>query len=101
MRILLLPVLTLSMFALGGCGSYRVLAEAKSGGTIALKGSEDAAREKAESYMRGHCPAGYEIVEEGDAAISVTDATDREWRIAYVCTSKLEKSDRRTALRAF
>lgn len=90
------PVFLLASFVLGGCGSYRVLSEAKSGGTLALEGSHESARSKAEGHMRGHCPAGYEVVEEGDA-VSPTE-TAREWRIAYVCTSV---ADRRTALVAY
>ena len=66
-----------------GCGSIRVVSEAKSGGTIVLQGSQGAARAKAEEYMRKQCPGGYEVVEEGDTAGDSDDS--REWRIAYRC----------------
>jgi uncharacterized protein YceK len=82
-------------FVLGGCGSYRVLSESKVGGTVALEGSHDGARAKAEQYMRTQCPAGYEIVEEGDAA-SPSEEHSREWRVAYACAGA-----RRTALVGF
>jgi len=66
-----------------GCGSIRVVSEARSGGTIVLDGAHGASRAKAEKYMRQQCPAGYEVVEEGD---TVGDSDDtREWRIAYRC----------------
>lgn len=68
---------------LAGCGSVRVLSEAQTGGTLALHGAHDAAREKAERYMRERCPDGFEVIEEGDAAGDSDDA--REWRIAYRC----------------
>ncbi|MBX3211122.1 MAG: hypothetical protein KF850_03750 [Labilithrix sp.] len=76
--------LALVALFMGGCGSYRVLSEAKSGGTVALEGAHDGARSKAERYMRAQCPGGFEIVEEGDAIGS--DGASREWRISYVCT---------------
>ncbi|MBX3197813.1 MAG: hypothetical protein KF850_30760 [Labilithrix sp.] len=82
----------LTLFA-AGCGSYRVLSEAKTGGTVALEGAHDRARSKAESYMRAQCPGGFEIVEEGDAIAS--DGASREWRISYVCAGA---SAPRTAL---
>ena len=79
---LLLGALLL-VLTMAGCGSIRVVSEAKSGGTIVLQGAQNAARAKAEEYMRKQCPAGYEVVEEGD---SVGDSDDsREWRIAYRC----------------
>ena len=76
-------LLGLLLSVVTGCGSIRVVSEAKSGGTLALRGAHDPAREKAERYMREHCPSGYEVVEEGDAAGDSDDA--REWRIAYRC----------------
>ncbi len=90
-------VLAVASLVLGGCGSYRVLAEAKSGGTIALEGSHDSARAKAEGYLRTHCPGGYEVVEEGDA-VSAAEGGLREWRIAYAC---LHQSEKRIALVAY
>ena len=76
-------LLGMLLVVLTGCGSIRVVSEAKSGGTIVLEGSHGSARPKAEEYMRKQCPTGYEVVEEGD---TVGDSDDsREWRIAYRC----------------
>jgi hypothetical protein len=69
---------------LSGCGSYRVLSEAKTGGTVALEGAHGSARSKAEQYMRAQCPDGYEIKEEGD--VFSEGGALHEWRITYVCT---------------
>ena len=79
-----------------GCGSYRVLSEAKTGGTVALEGAHESARSKAEEYMRSQCPDGYEIKEEGDAFAE--GGALREWRITYMC---LGGSAPRTAMIAF
>jgi hypothetical protein len=84
------------IFVVTGCGSFRVVREAHGGGTVALQGSHDAAREKAERYMRDQCgPNGFEVVEEGDTA---TVGEQREWRLSYVCAGT---SAPRTALVAF
>ena len=82
MKTLLLIVSLLVLVS--GCGSFRVLSEAKAGGTVALEGAHGSARSKAEEYMRSQCPDGYEIKEEGDA-FSENGAL-HEWRITYVCT---------------
>ena len=91
-----------ALATLSGCSGIRVVQRTQTGGTVALQGAEDGAREKADEYMRGQCPAGYEVVEEGEAVVgSVTNArsnptiigpvttartTDtREWRITYKC----------------
>ena len=81
LKLLLVTVL---LVLATGCGSIRVVSEAKSGGTIVLTGAQSAARSKAEEYMRKQCPGGYEVVEEGDTAGDSDDT--REWRIAYRCT---------------
>lgn len=78
-----LPVLLAVLCLLPGCGSISVIREAKTGGTLALHGPHDAAHEKAERYMRAHCPNGFEVIEEGDTAGDSDDT--REWRIAYRC----------------
>ena len=91
-----------------GCSSIRVVQRTPNGGTVALHGPEDGAREKADEYMRAQCSmsgfAGYEIVEEGEAVVGsettsrtqmetigpVTTARTsdtREWRIAYRCAT--------------
>jgi hypothetical protein len=72
-----------ALLLVSGCGSIRVISEAKSGGTLVLEGSHDRAHEKAEEYMRKQCPNGYEVVEEGDTAGDTDE--DRQWRIAYRC----------------
>jgi hypothetical protein len=69
-------------FLTGCAGSIHVVEDAKSGGTVALHGPEDAAREKAEQHMKTRCPGGYEIVEQGEAS---TEDGSREWRITYAC----------------
>jgi hypothetical protein len=79
----LLAFMLLLATALAGCGSIRVVSEAKTGGTIVLTGAQGAARSKAEDYMRKQCPGGYEVVEEGDTVGDTDDS--REWRIAYRC----------------
>jgi hypothetical protein len=77
-----LPVFALVALLAGCAGSIHVVEDAKSGGTVALHGSEDGAREKAEQHMKTRCPGGYEIVEQGEAS---TDDGNREWRITYAC----------------
>lgn len=72
-----------ALVAMTGCGSVRVVQEAKTGGTLALEGAHEAARSKAEDHMRTQCPRGWQIVEEGEALN--TDGTTREWRITYAC----------------
>lgn len=92
-----------------GCvhGNYRVVKTVPSAGEVALEGPQQEAREKAEGYMAGRCPSGYDITEEGEAVIgqnsssqtrqgstfvvipttnTTTTTTDkREWRIKYQC----------------
>lgn len=78
-----ITITILILLTLTGCGSFRVVREARGGGgTVALQGAHDAARAKAERYMREQCPNGFEVVEEGDAA---TVGEQREWRLSYVC----------------
>lgn len=91
-----------ALATLSGCSGIRVVQKTQTGGTVALQGAEGGAREKADEYMRSQCPAGYEVVEEGEAVVgSITSAqtnrtiigpvttartTDtREWRITYKC----------------
>lgn len=98
-----------------GCSGIRVVQRTPVGGEVALVGMPEGAREKADVYMREHCPMGYDIVEEHEAVVgqdtttqanSVTgrgrtifgapiaqtntiqssSTTDRrEWRILYQC----------------
>ena len=81
------------LVVVSGCGSVRVLSEAKTGGTVALEGAHGSARSKAEQYMRSQCPDGYEIKEEGD--VFTEGGALHEWRITYVCTGS---SSPRTAM---
>lgn len=84
------------------CSGIRVVQKTKDGGILALQGIQDDAREKADSYMKGQCPKGYEIVEEGEAVVgqdtrmqsnntrygsigSAQSRDVREWRITYKC----------------
>jgi len=87
--------------ALAGCslGNYRVVKTVpQKGGEVALVGVQNEAREKAEGYMRGQCPSGYDIVEEGEAVVGQEQVGSRrgymvrsetndkhEWRIKYQC----------------
>jgi len=100
----------LGTVALLGCapqGNYRVVKKVNTGGELALEGQQEPARAKAEAYMKGQCPAGYDIVEEGEAVVgqvgsaetrpknsfvfgpstaTKTETTDkREWRIKFQC----------------
>ena len=92
--------------ALAGCSTYRVVRVTPHGGEVALVGSPDGAREKAQGYMAAQCPTGFDILEEGEAVIgeestaqttrghmfgvptkTTTESTTekREWRIKYQC----------------
>ena len=76
------PFVALLALVTGCAGSIHVVEDARSGGTVALHGPEDNAREKAEQHMKARCPGGYEIVEQGEAA---DETGSREWRITYAC----------------
>lgn len=76
------PAFALLSLVTGCAGSIHVVEEARTGGTVALHGPEGNAREKAEEHMKVGCPGGFEIVEQGEAAVE--DGT-REWRITYAC----------------
>ena len=71
-----LPVLSLASM-LAACSSYQVVQHTPQGGVVALHGSADEARQKAEQFMRSECPFGYRIVDE--------DESTRELRITYAC----------------
>lgn len=77
-----IPVFALLSLVTGCAGSIHVVEDAKIGGTVALHGPEDNAREKAEQHMKTRCPGGYEIVEQGEAN---GEDGSHEWRITYVC----------------
>lgn len=76
------PFFVLLSLVTGCAGSIHVVEDAKSGGTVALHGPEEKAREKAEEHMKLRCPGGYEVVEQGEATI---EDGSREWRITYAC----------------
>jgi hypothetical protein len=93
--------------AIAGCGSARYVQRTPNGGTIALEGDRNKAMEAATKNMQAHCPGGYQILSEGEAAIgtdtgarsdtqqnkdgSVTQTagqstrTATEWRVTYQC----------------
>ncbi len=73
--LLVLPALA----ALVGCGSYRVVSHTEAGGTVALEGSPEAARAKAEDYIGSQCPFGYEVLPE------MTPSVDKSLLITYRC----------------
>jgi len=77
-----LPVVALLAFVTGCAGSIRVVEDARSGGTVALHGPEEKAREKADEHMKTRCPSGYEVVEQGEAT---SEDGSREWRLTYAC----------------
>jgi hypothetical protein len=101
-------VMFVSLALVACSGTYRVVRKTTSGGEVALVGPQESAREKADEYMRGQCPTGFDVVEEGEAVVGSTttartadggknlfgqptstthaDSTDkREWRIKYQC----------------
>jgi hypothetical protein len=91
------------------CSSIRVVKKMPDGGIVALQGDQGGARQKAEDYMHGQCPGGYDVVEEGEAVVGqestartsktiigpVTSGTSqdvREWRITYKCKGAAQAS---------
>jgi hypothetical protein len=79
------PLFALVALVTGCAGSINVVEDARTGGTVALHGSEDRAREKADEHMKARCPGGFEIVEQGEAT---TEDGSHEWRITYACKGK-------------
>ena len=98
--------LTIAALGLAACGNYRVVRRTPNGGEVALEGDQGKAREKAEEYMRGQCPSGYDVLEEGEAVVgqemtgntheqkvfglpvqttSASTQDKREWRVKYQC----------------
>jgi hypothetical protein len=89
-------------------GNYRVVKTVPNAGEVALVGPQEEAHQKAEGYIAGRCPSGFDILEEGEAVVGQTSSshtraygpgrfaaasehteastTDkREWRIKYQC----------------
>lgn len=79
----------LSCAAAAACSSYQVVQHTPSGGVVALHGSADDARQKAEKFMRSECPFGYRIVDE--------DESTRELRITYACKAPAQTNAQTSA----
>jgi hypothetical protein len=60
------------------CSSIQVVDHTPQGGTVALEGAHDGAREKAEQYMRAQCPFGYRILDETERRILFACKTESE-----------------------
>jgi hypothetical protein len=96
LRFFLAALAATSLFA---CSSARIVRETQTGGTVALRGSRDGAREKAEALMQAKCPRGYTILEQGEVAYgqqatttqwnrntATTQVEDKhEWQIVFQC----------------
>jgi hypothetical protein len=94
-------------FAATGCATIRVVKRTPAGGELALIGARDEAQQKANEYMDRQCPAGYDVLEEGEAVVGQNMSTTsrptrglfgdkqvqsnsvsedkREWRVKYQC----------------
>lgn len=84
------------------CSSARIVHDTRSGGTVALRGPRDSAREKADVLMQEKCPRGFAIVEQGEVTygqeatsrqwtpnVQTTQVNDKhEWHIVFVCTDQ-------------
>ncbi|MCC6311628.1 MAG: hypothetical protein IT345_12050 [Trueperaceae bacterium] len=110
MRPLLLLLLTLSVFAAGGCNSARYVYLDGTGGVIAMPYNTEGNRAEATKLMRAHCPNGFEIVREQEVAIgsttttstgteptqsggvvagtTISTRTDTEWQIVFRCRAR-------------
>lgn len=78
-----------SLFA---CSSARIVRETQTGGTVALRGSRDSAREKAEVLMREKCPQGYTVLEQGEVAYG-QQATTTQWNRTTATTQVEDKHE--------
>jgi len=99
-----LAVVALFASSLFACSSARVVHDTRTGGTVALRGPEDGAREKAAVLMRTKCPQGYSIVEQGEVPYGQTATTTQwgrgvqttqvdnkhEWQIVFACAGVKE-----------
>lgn len=88
-RFLLVAFAASSLFA---CSSARIVRETQTGGTVALRGSRDDAREKAEVLMREKCPAGYTVLEQGEVAYG-QQATTTQWNRTTATTQVEDKHE--------
>jgi hypothetical protein len=80
-RLFVLGSLLVALPTVAACASIRVVSRSESGGTVALEGSPDVAREKAEDYMGSQCPFGYAVLPD------LAPSAERELRISYRCKS--------------
>jgi len=108
MRIHSVILIGASISLAAGCvhGNYRVVKKVNTGGEVALEGPQEEARQKADGYMHGACPSGFDILEESEAVVGSNSASQtktgvgwlgpqantqstttdkREWRIKYQC----------------
>lgn len=68
-RFVSLAVVALSLAA---CSSARIVHDTRTGGTVALRGPDGGAREKAEVLMNKKCPGGYSVVEQREVPYGET-----------------------------
>ncbi|HEU4406107.1 MAG TPA: hypothetical protein VFS43_12635 [Polyangiaceae bacterium] len=104
-----LSLMAIAFFSLAaaGCSGIRVVKRTPSGGELALVGAREGAQQKANEYMAGQCPGGYDVLEEGEAVVGQETSTTsrptrglfgdrqvqsnsvsedkREWRVKYQC----------------
>lgn len=90
-------LLALSLVA---CSSARIVHDTRTGGTVALRGPNDGAHEKAEALMKRKCPTGYSIVEQGEVpygesswSSSSYDSGRRRGGSAFTQTSTTQKTE--------
>lgn len=69
--------MTLPLVLLACGGSVRVLERSPASGSIAVSGSEEAVRSRADQYMRSHCSNGYTLTSE--------QPTHDGWCMQYRC----------------
>lgn len=107
-RLRLFFLVAFAATALFACSSARIVRETQTGGTVALRGSRDSAREKAEVLMREKCPSGYAVLEQGEVAYgqratttqwnrstATTQIEDQhEWQIVFQCAGTSATTER-------
>lgn len=108
-------VLLSTLSLLTACSGIRVVQQTNRGGVVALRGPRDGAWEKAEEYMHGRCPSGFDVIEQGEAVVgqdtrvrtdtstagntqtssSTAETRDvREWRVTYRCVDDVSAQAR-------
>ena len=58
--------------SLAACSSARIVHDTRTGGTVALRGPDGGAHEKAAALMSRKCPSGYSVVEQGEVPYGET-----------------------------